>query len=612
MEAATQESTTDGRSNAAAGSAEVSRQSHEDRVDYRTEPSRYRHWKLAVDAAIATLTMDTAEDGGIRPGYKLKLNSYDLGVDIELYDAINRIRFEHPTVRAVIVTSGKDRVFCSGANIFMLGLSSHAWKVNFCKFTNETRNGIEDSSHYSGLKFLAAVNGSCAGGGYELALACDEIVLIDDRSSSVSLPEVPLLGVLPGTGGLTRIIDKRRVRHDLADVFCTSVEGVRGQRAVDWRLVDATVKPTQFAQHVQQRAQALAESGAGTSANPVDSSASAATGIELERIDRIEDDHALRYEHVSVTIDRAKRTATFTLRAPSEPVATEIADIIKAGATWWPLAIARELDDAILTMRTNESGIGTWLLRTEGNADAVLAAGATLERHRGHWLVRETIGFLRRTLARLDVSSRTLFALIEPGSCFAGFFAELAFAADRVYMLAVADASDDASIVVSTNGPTTAATTAATTTSTTASHAPALILDSTSFGLLPMVSGETRLERRFHSEREAIDAARAAISRPLHAEAALALGLITAAPDEIDWADEIRIAIEERAAMSPDALTGLEANLRFSRENMNTRIFGRLSAWQNWIFTRPNAVGDKGALKVYGKGAKAEFDRTRV
>ena len=557
------------------------------KVDYRTEPSRYRHWRLAVDGAVATLTMDIAEDGGIRPGYKLKLNSYDLGVDIELYDALNRVRFEHPAVRAVVVTSGRDRVFCSGANIFMLGVSTHAWKVNFCKFTNETRNGIEDSSRHSGLKFIAAVNGSCAGGGYELALACDEIVLIDDRSSSVSLPEVPLLGVLPGTGGLTRIIDKRRVRHDLADVFCTSVEGVRGQRAVEWRLVDATVKPTQFAQYIRERAHALAGHDVTVNANAANASVvtDKHIGIHLAPIERIDTDDGLRYEHVSVTIDRSRRTATLTLHAPMSTVQQDIAAIEAAGATWWPLALGRQLDDAILMLRTNETDIGTWLLRTEGNASHVLAVGATLEREAHHWLVRETIGLLRRTFARLDVSSRTLFALIESGSCFAGIFAELAFAADRTYMLALPDAPDTA---------------------------PKLTLDNTNFGLAPMVSDETRLQRRFHGEKNAIDAVRATIGRALDANEALDLGLVTAAPDEIDWADEIRIAIEERAAMSPDALTGLEANLRFSRENMATRIFGRLSAWQNWIFTRPNAVGDKGALKVYGKGEKARFDSQRV
>lgn len=550
------------------------------RVDYRTDPSQYRHWKLGFDGEVARLTLDIAEDGGIRPGYKLKLNSYDLGVDIELHDAVNRIRFEHPEVRTVIVTSGKDRIFCSGANIFMLGVSSHAWKVNFCKFTNETRNGIEDSSKHSGLKFLAAVNGACAGGGYELALACDEIVLVDDRSSSVSLPEVPLLGVLPGTGGLTRVTDKRHVRHDLADIFCTSVEGVRGQRAVDWRLVDAVAKPAQFAAAVQERAGRLAEGSARPGAQ------AGAKGVALTRIEREDGADSLRYAHVQVDIDRARRTATLTLKAPTGAQPQDIAAIEAAGADWWPLALARQLDDAILHLRTNELDVGTWLLKTEGDAQAVLDADATLVKHQDHWLVRETLGALRRTFARLDVSSRSLFALIESGSCFAGLFAELAFAADRAYMLALPDAPE---------------------------KAPTLVLDEFNFGLVPLITDESRLQRRFYDEAAPLEAARAAAGKPLDADAALQLGLVTAAPDDIDWDDEIRIALEERAAMSPDALTGLEANLRFaSRENMLTRIFGRLSAWQNWIFNRPNAVGEKGALKVYGTGEKAGFDFHRV
>ena len=547
------------------------------RVDYRTDPTQYRHWKLAVDGAVARLSLDIAEDGGIRPGYKLKLNSYDLGVDIELHDALNRIRFEHPQVRSVIVTSARDRIFCSGANIFMLGVSSHAWKVNFCKFTNETRNGIEDSSKHSGLKFVAAVNGACAGGGYELALACDEIVLVDDRSSAVSLPEVPLLGVLPGTGGLTRVTDKRHVRHDLADIFCTSVEGVRGQRAVDWRLVDRIAKPAQFAAAVDDTAARLAEG----SPRP-----SHAQGVALTRVEREETADSLRYAHVSVSIDRTRRTATLTLKAPTGPQPTDIADIEAAGAAWWPLALARQLDDAILNLRTNELDIGTWLLKTEGDAQAVLASDATLIAHQGHWLVRETIGALRRTFARLDVSSRSLFALVEPGSAFAGSLAELAFAADRTYMLALPDDAE---------------------------RAPRITLNEFNFGLLPMVNDQSRLQRRFYEEAAPLEAARAAAGKALDADTALALGLVTAAPDDIDWDDEIRIAIEERAAMSPDSLTGLEANLRFaSKENMATRIFGRLTAWQNWIFNRPNAVGDKGALKVNGTGQKAGFDLNRV
>ncbi|MDQ0038770.1 benzoyl-CoA-dihydrodiol lyase [Variovorax boronicumulans] len=547
------------------------------RVDYRTEPGQYRHWSLSFDGAIARLVLDIAEDGGIRPGYKLKLNSYDLGVDIELNDALNRVRFEHPEVRSVIVTSGKDRIFCSGANIFMLGVSGHAWKVNFCKFTNETRNGIEDSSKHSGLKFLAAVNGACAGGGYELALACDEILLVDDRSSAVSLPEVPLLGVLPGTGGLTRVTDKRHVRHDLADIFCTSVEGVRGQRAVEWRLVDAVAKPAQFAAAVQDRASQLA---AGS-----DRPASG-KGVALTRLERTDSADGISYSHVDIQIDRSKRTATITVKAPTGTQPVDIAAIEAAGAAWWPLAMCRELDDAILNLRTNELDIGTWLLKTEGEAAAVLASDAVMFANKDHWLVRETIGALRRTLARLDVSSRSLFALVEAGSCFAGTLAELAFAADRTYMLALPDDAE---------------------------RAPKLVLNEFNFGFFPMVNDQSRLQRRFYEEAAPLDAARAAAGKPLDADEALKLGLVTAAPDDIDWDDEIRIAIEERAAMSPDALTGLEANLRFaSKENMATRIFGRLTAWQNWIFNRPNAVGEKGALKVYGTGEKAGFDMNRV
>ncbi|RJP72204.1 MAG: benzoyl-CoA-dihydrodiol lyase [Comamonadaceae bacterium] len=546
-------------------------------VDYRTDPSQYRHWKLAFDGAVATLAIDINEDAGIRPGYKLKLNSYDLGVDIELHDALNRVRFEHPEVRTVVVTSAKDRVFCSGANIFMLGVSSHAWKVNFCKFTNETRNGIEDSSKHSGLKFVAALNGACAGGGYELALACDEIVLVDDRSSAVSLPEVPLLGVLPGTGGLTRVTDKRHVRHDLADIFCTTSEGVRGKKAVDWRLVDSIAKPQQFAAHVKERAAALA----AKSDRPA-----AGKGVALPRIARTDSADGIAYAFVNVAIDRSKRSATLTLKAPTGAQPKDIAGIEAAGAAWWPLQMARELDDAILCLRTNELDIGTWLLKTEGDAAAVLASDALMLANKDHWLVRETLGLMRRTFARLDVSSRSLFALIEPGSCFAGCFAELAFCADRAYMLALPDDAD---------------------------KAPRLQLDEFNFGYLPMVNDQSRLQRRFYEEAAPMEAARGAIGQALDADAALALGLVTAAPDDIDWDDEVRMALEERASMSPDALTGLEANLRFAqKENMATRIFGRLTAWQNWIFIRPNAVGEKGALKVYGKGDKAQFDMNRV
>ncbi|MCX4148582.1 2,3-epoxybenzoyl-CoA dihydrolase [Paraburkholderia madseniana] len=546
-------------------------------VDYRTDPSQYKHWKLSFNGPVATLGIDIAEDGGIRDGYKLKLNSYDLGVDIELHDAIQRIRFEHPEVKTVVLTSLKDRVFCSGANIFMLGLSTHAWKVNFCKFTNETRNGLEDSSRHSGLKFLAAVNGACAGGGYELALACDEIYLVDDRSSSVSLPEVPLLGVLPGTGGLTRVTDKRKVRHDRADIFCTVVEGIRGERAKAWRLVDEVVKPNQFDQTIHARALELAEQ----SDRPSD-----AQGVMLTRIERINREDGLTYKTLDVTIDRAKRIATFTAKAPQAGQPTEIDAIVAAGTSWWPLQFARELDDAILSMRTNELEVGTWVFKTEGDARNLLATDATLMQHKDHWFVRETIGLLRRTLARIDVSSRSLFALIEPGSCFAGTFAELAFACDRSYMAALPSNEDEE---------------------------PAITLSEVNFGLYPMVTHQSRLARRFYEEVEPLDAVRSKIGQAIKAVEAERLGLVTASPDDIDWADEIRIALEERAAMSPDALTGLEANLRFNGpETMETRIFGRLTAWQNWIFNRPNAVGEKGALKVYGKGSKAQFDVSRV
>ena len=547
------------------------------RVEYQTDPSQYRHWKLRFDGPVATLVADFDENAGLRPGYKLKLNSYDLGVDVELNDAINRIRFEHPEVRSVVVTSAKEKVFCSGANIFMLGVSSHSWKVNFCKFTNETRNGLEDSSKHSGLKFLAAVNGACAGGGYELALACDEIILVDDRSSAVSLPEVPLLGVLPGTGGLTRVTDKKHVRHDLADLFCTSVEGVRGQKAKDWRLVDDIAKPAQFAAKVQERALQLA----ATSDRPAD-----AKGVALPKLARVDEVDALRYDHVTVEIDRAKRVATFVVKGPGATQPQDIAGIEAAGAAWYPLQMGRELDDAILQMRTNELEIGTWLIKTEGEVSAVLALDSTLLAHQDHWLVRETIGLLRRTFSRLDVSSRSLFALIEPGSCFAGTLLELSLACDRSYQLMLPDD---------------------------ATRTPRIAVSEANFCLYPMVTDQSRLGRRFYDEAQPLAAVRAAIGQALDADAAFKLGLVTSNPDDIDWADELRIAVEERVAMSPDALTGLEANLRFNGpENMFTRVFGRLTAWQNWIFQRPNAVGEKGALKVYGKGDKAQFDWHRV
>jgi benzoyl-CoA-dihydrodiol lyase len=544
--------------------------------DYRTEPSKYKHWKLSFDGPVATLTMDVAEDGGIRPGYKLKLNSYDLGVDIELHDALQRIRFEHPEIRSVVITSAKNRIFCSGANIYMLGLSSHAWKVNFCKFTNETRNGIEDSSAHSGLKFIAACNGTTAGGGYELALACDEIILVDDRSSAVSLPELPLLGVLPGTGGLTRVTDKRKVRRDYADMFCTNPDGVRGQRAKDWRLVDEVVKPQQFAEHVKQRALKLAEQ----SDRPA-----GAKGVALTPVKRAADEAGLHYEYVDAQVNRDARTVTLTVRSPESVPTYTTEGALAAGASWWPLQMARELDDAILTLRTTELDLGLWILKATGNPGAVLAADEFLLNHQDNWFVREALGMMRRTFARIDVSSRSLYAIVEAGSCFAGTLFELALAADRVYMRDSQDGENVASVVLSRMN----------------------------FGALPMVNGLSRMAARFYQDSAQVEKLRSLAGKKLTAHEAMDAGLVTAAPDDLDWEDEIRQALESRAALSPDALTGLEANLRFGiNETLETRVFGRLSAWQNWIFIRPNAVGTNGALKVYGTGAPVKFNWERV
>jgi benzoyl-CoA-dihydrodiol lyase len=544
--------------------------------DYRTEPGKYKHWKLSFDGPVATLTMDVAEDGGIRPGYKLKLNSYDLGVDIELHDALQRIRFEHPEIHSVVITSAKNRIFCSGANIYMLGLSSHAWKVNFCKFTNETRNGIEDSSAHSGLKFIAACNGTTAGGGYELALACDEIILVDDRSSAVSLPELPLLGVLPGTGGLTRVTDKRKVRRDYADMFCTNPDGVRGQRAKDWRLVDEVVKPQQFAEHVKQRALKLAEK----SDRPAN-----AKGVTLTPLKRTVDEAGLHYAYVDAYVNREGRTVTMTVRAPESVPVYTIEGALAAGANWWPLQLARELDDAILTLRTSELDLGLWIIKTTGNPDAVLAADEFVLNNQDNWFVREVLGMMRRTFARIDVSSRSLYAIIEPGSCFAGTLFELALAADRIYMR---DSQDGEKVA-------------------------AIVLSRMNFGALPMVNGLSRMAARFYQDSTQIERLRSLIGNPVTVHEAMDSGLVTAAPDDLDWEDEIRQALESRAALSPDALTGLEANLRFGiNETLETRVFGRLSAWQNWIFIRPNAVGTSGALKVYGTGAPVKFNWERV
>lgn len=546
-------------------------------VSFATHPSRYRHWKLAVQDDVARLTLDIDEDGGLKPGYKLKLNSYDLGVDIELHDALNRIRFEHPAVKVVVFESGKDRIWCSGANIYMLGLSTHAWKVNFCKFTNETRNGLEDSSRHEGLKSIAAVTGACAGGGYELALACGRIVMVDDRSSTVSLPEVPLLGVLPGTGGLTRVTDKRKVRRDLADIFCTTSEGVRADRAKDWKLIDAHAKPQQFPQLLESEVATL--KGQSRRNGP-------GKGIELTPVQVKIDEHGYHYGTVDVQIDRTARIATLTVHAPASAIENTPDAIVAAGVQWWPLKLARELDDAILNLRTNELETGTWVIKTRGDANLVMLADQTLDKHKDHWLVRETVGALRRTLARLDVTSRSLIALVDEGSCFAGTFYELALACDRIYMLDLPDAPD---------------------------AAPALRLGDANFGRYPVVNGLTRLATRFNEDTSVLQQLKGVIGSALRADQALELGLVTLTPDDIDWDDEIRLMLEERASLSPDALTGMEASLRFpGAETMETRIFGRLSAWQNWIFIRPNAVGEDGALKLFGTGKKAKFDWKRI
>jgi benzoyl-CoA-dihydrodiol lyase len=536
-------------------------------ITFDTRPEAYKHWRLAFVGPVATLTLNVAEEGGLSPSYRLKLNSYDLGVDIELADALNRIRFEHPEICVVVLTSGKERVFSSGANIYMLGQASHAEKVNFCKFTNETRNGMEDSSACSGLKFIAAVNGACAGGGYELALACDEIVMVDDRSTTVSLPEVPLLGVLPGTGGLTRLVDKRKVRCDLADVFCTTAEGVRADRAKAWKLVDWVAPPARFHQLVEERARALAEH----SDRPTD-----ASGIPLVPLGREVNEAGYRYRWVSVEIASDQRIATVTVTAPDDERPHTLSSILEVGAEWWPLAMARQLDDALLMLRANNREIGTLVLKTRGNPAAVLASDHTVLANKDLWFVRETISLLRRTLQRLDASSRSLFAIIDEGSCFAGSLFELALAADRSYMLA---------------------------------DGPQIALSALNFSGLAMVNGRARLATRFNEDVTSETFG----TMPLDATAALDLGLVTFAPDELDWEDEIRLALEERASLSPDALTGMEANLRFAgNETVASKIFGRLSAWQNWIFTRPNATGERGALKRYGSGARAQFDWERV
>ncbi len=548
-------------------------------VDFRTDPGRYKHWKLSFDGPVATLHMDVKEDGGLVPGYELKLNSYDLGVDIELYDAIQRLRFEHPEIGAVVLTSGKERIFCAGANIRMLSQSSHGWKVNFCKFTNETRSAIEDATTHSRQAWLTAVNGPCAGGGYELALATDRIIMADDGSTTVALPEVPLLAVLPGTGGLTRLVDKRRVRRDRADYFCTLEEGIKGQRAVEWRLVDEVVPRSRLAEATKQRAGELA----ARTDRPA-----GARGIALGPLERrIEGDRVV-YAHVTCAIDRAHGVAEITVTAPEAAPPSDVAGIHATGTRFWPLAVARELDDLILHLRTNEEEIGLWVLRTTGSPDLVEAHDRALLEHDADWLVREIRLYLKRTLKRLDVSSRSIFALIEPGSCFTGTLLELALAADRVFMLDGAREGDGR-------------------------PAAAVRLTGMNFGAYPTVNGLTRLASRFLDEPGRVDDLKGRIGEDLDAAAAAEAGLVTFTPDDIDWEDEVRIAIEERAAFSPDALTGMEASLRFGGpETLESKIFARLSAWQNWIFQRPNAVGPKGALKVYGTGERGDFDRRRV
>jgi benzoyl-CoA-dihydrodiol lyase len=543
-------------------------------LTFETSPERYRHWRLSFDGPIATLAMDVAEDGGLRPDYRLKLNSYDLGVDIELADAVQRIRFEHPEVHAVVITSLKERIFCAGANIFMLGGSSHGFKVNFCKFTNETRLAIEDASAHSSLKFLCAVNGICAGGGYELALACDEIHLVDDGNSAVSLPETPLLGVLPGTGGLTRVVDKRKVRRDLADFFATLVEGVKGRRAVEWRLVDAVHPTSRFKEAVATRVSQLATASDRPHSGP---------GITLHALDPEVSDASVTYRHVSLRLDRERRIGHLTVRAPTAEQPSTPEQIHAVGDDWWPLRAFRELDDVLLRLRLNEPEIGTIVVRTEGQIEDVLAVDRVLVEHSGDWLVREVVLLIKRTLKRLDLTAHSFFALIEPGSAFAGALFELALAADRSYML------DDPE------------------------RPNAVALSPMNAGLLPMSSGLSRLQTRFLANPALVDELLAE-SEPFDAPAASDAGLVTFAPDELDWEDEVRLAVEARAALSPDALTGLEANLRFAGpESLETKIFGRLTAWQNWIFQRPNAVGDRGALRAYGKsGARPEFDWKRT
>ena len=553
-------------------------------VDFETAPDRYRHWDLSFDGPIATITLKVDEQGGLVPGYELKMNSYDLGVDIELYDAVQRLRFEHPEVKAVVMTGGLDRMFCAGANIRMLAQSSHAWKVNFCKFTNETRNGIEDATASSGQTWIAALNGTAAGGGYELALACDSIVLVDDGSSAVSLPEVPLLGVLPGTGGLTRVVDKRHVRKDLADVFATKNEGARGATAVEWGLIDETVPLSRFTASVRARAEAAA---AG-------SSRAGERGVALTPLQRTVEGDRISYRHVQAVLDRAARRVDITVSGPEAAPPADAAAVLEQGVDYYPLALARELDHLVLHLRTNELELGTWVLRTRGDAQRVLAYDAQLDELASDWFVNEVTHYLKRVLKRLDVTSRSLFAVIEPGSCFAGTLLELALACDRQYMLAGVP-EEELEGIDPADGEAT------------------IVVGAANAGRYPMGNGLSRLASRFYRRDGELEAALARSGEPLAAEAALELGLVTLAPDDLDWEEELRIALEERASLSPDALTGMEANHRFvGPETLETKIFGRLTAWQNWIFLRPNASGPDGALRRFGTGTRAAYDIARV
>ena len=548
-------------------------------ITFDRDPNNYKHWKVDIKENKATLFLDVSEKDGIKPGYDLKLNSYDLGVDIELNDIVQRIRFEHPQVKVVVITSNQEKNFSAGANIYMLGQSEHTWKVNFCKFTNETRNGFEDSSESGSLKFIAAVNGICAGGGYEVALACDEILLIDDRSSTVSLPEVPLLGVLPGTGGVTRLIDKRKVRKDLADIFCTNADGIRGKKAVDWKLVDYIAPPSKFADLIDERVKKITSTVKLRDGKE---------GIKLNKLNRNITNEGINYDCLNANINREDRIANIHIIGPTSNDVLNLEDIGKKGCDWWPLKFARELEDLILLLRTNELEVGVLTMTSEGSTDDILNVTSIIEKNKDVWLINEIIGLLRRTLSRLDLSSRSIFTIIDNNSCFSGLLAELLFAADRTYMLNNAMSPDDL-------------------------KGPFITLSDINFASLEMVNGMSRLATRFNNDELKLKKLRNIIGKPLDAESAFEEELITVIPDDLDWSDEIRLSVEERTSFSPDALTGLEANLRFpGKETCETKIFGRLTAWQNWIFNRPNAVSEKGALKLFGTGSRAKFDNKRV